>query len=168
MKGEERQLVHTTGLWHRGVHIFLCNEKDELLVQCRSESKDKFPGRLDCSVSEHVRMGETYEEAAARGLMEELSLTTRLKPLLYFRMNYGPNDNMIAKLFESRYESPIGYNSDEIAELTFLTADEQTDLVKKKPETMTPWFAEMLKWKLEMRSKLTVLNSSILKPTTKV
>ncbi len=109
-------------------------------------------------MSEHVRMGETYEEAAARGLMEELGLTTRLKPLLHFRMNYGPNDNMIAKLFESRYEGPIRYNSDEIVELMFLTADEQTELVKKKTETMTPWFAEMLKWKLGMRSKLSVFD----------
>ncbi len=129
-----------------------------MLVQRRSETKDKFASKLDCSVSEHVRMGETYEEAAARGLVEELGLTTRLKPLLHFRMNYGPNDNTIAKLFEGRCKGPVRYDSDEIAELMFMTIDEQRALVTEEAETMTPWFAEMLKWKLGIRNKLTVLN----------
>jgi isopentenyldiphosphate isomerase len=159
LRGERRKLVHTSGLWHRGVHMFLFNEKDKLLVQLRSETKDKFAGRLDCSVSEHVRMGETYEEAAARGLVEELGLTTRVKPLLHFRMNYGPNDNMVAKLFKGRFKGPVHYDSDEVAEVMFMTVDEQADLVTGKPETMTPWFAEMLKWKLGIRSKLRILNS---------
>ncbi len=109
-------------------------------------------------MSEHVRMGETYEEAAARGLVEELGLTTRLKPLLHFRMNYGPNDNTIAKLFEGRCKGPVRCDSEEIAELMFMTVDEQRALVTKKAETMTPWFAEMLKWKLGIGNKLTVLN----------
>jgi isopentenyldiphosphate isomerase len=158
LRGERRELVHASGFWHRGVHLFLYNEKDELLVQLRTETKDKFPSRLDCSVSEHVRIGETYEEAAARGLLEELGLTARLRVLLHFRMNYGPNDNMVAKLFKGRFKGPVRYDSDEVVELMFMTVDEQTDHVTGKPETMTPWFAEMLKWNLGIRSKLTILN----------
>lgn len=159
LRGERRELVHASGFWHRGVHIFLYNEKDELLVQLRTKTKDKFPGRLDCSVSEHVRMGESYEETAARGLLEELGLTAGLKALLHFRMNYGPNDNMVAKLFEGRFKGPVRHDSDEVAELMFMTVDEQKDHVTGRPETMTPWLAEMLKWKLGIRSNLTILNS---------
>jgi methionyl-tRNA synthetase len=36
----------------------------------RSVSKDKFPSHYDCSVSEHLEEGETYEKAAIRGLTD--------------------------------------------------------------------------------------------------
>ena len=71
---EKRQVVHQTGLCHRGVHVFLFTPDRRLLIQKRSQTRDKFPGTLDCSVSEHLKPGESYLDAAVRGLREELGI----------------------------------------------------------------------------------------------
>jgi len=47
---ELRRIVHQTGLWHRGVHVFLFTPDRKLLVQKRSQTRDTFPSTLDCSV----------------------------------------------------------------------------------------------------------------------
>ena len=91
---EARRIVHKTGLWHRGVHVFLFTPDGRLLVQKRSQTRDTFPGRLDCSVSEHLKVGESYFASAVRGLGEELGIDgISLTRLVQFKMNYGPNDN---------------------------------------------------------------------------
>lgn len=96
---ETREKIHCSGLWHRGVHVLIFNSNRRLILQMRSVEKDKFPNRYDCSVSEHLKVGETYEAAAIRGLEEELKITdVGLKRLLRFRMNYGPKDNMISTI----------------------------------------------------------------------
>ncbi len=55
-----RSAVHREGFYHRGIHVFLATPEGKLLVQQRSESRESFPMALDCSVSEHVKAGETY------------------------------------------------------------------------------------------------------------
>jgi isopentenyldiphosphate isomerase len=70
---EERGIIHRTGLWHRGVHIFLFTPDRKLLVQERS-LQQLSPNLPDCSVSEHLKAGESYPDAARRGLREELGI----------------------------------------------------------------------------------------------
>ena len=65
---ETREKIHSSGLWHRGVHVLVFNSKGRLILQMRSAEKDKFPKHYDCSVSEHLEEGEPYEAAAIRGL----------------------------------------------------------------------------------------------------
>ena len=69
-----RSVVHQQGLWHRGVHVFLFNEQGEMLIQKRSADRANSPSLWDCSVSEHVKAGESYLEAAMRGLKEEMGV----------------------------------------------------------------------------------------------
>ena len=74
-----RSVVHARGLWHRGVHVFLVDNGGRLLVQKRSADRTIAPSALDCSVSEHVKAGESYLEAARRGLavrFDEGSMTS--------------------------------------------------------------------------------------------
>ncbi|MFN3492117.1 MAG: NUDIX hydrolase, partial [Anaerolineales bacterium] len=65
---ETRKKVHEIGLWHRGAHVFLFDKDGKMLIQKRNASRASNPLRLDCSVSEHVLAGESYAEAARRGL----------------------------------------------------------------------------------------------------
>jgi isopentenyldiphosphate isomerase len=90
---EMRSWIHVKGLKHRGVHIFLFDQDGLLLVQRRSARRDNSPSMLDCSVSEHVKAGESYLQAAQRGLCEELGITQiELIPLEQFAMRYGSAD----------------------------------------------------------------------------
>jgi isopentenyldiphosphate isomerase len=67
-----RSTVHELGLLHRGVHVLLLSPNGDLLVQKRSAQRRQYASLLDCSTSEHVKAGESYEQAAGRGLLEEL------------------------------------------------------------------------------------------------
>lgn len=159
IKGEDRKVVHNSNLWHRGVHIFIYNDKNELLLQLRSPTKDKFPNRWDCSVSEHVSVNEAYEDSAKRGLLEELGIKANLKELLHFRMCYGPGDNMICKIFQCNYSGPINKN-EEVADLKFFTEDKLKKTLKENSELFTPWLIEHLKWKFKMPHKLEIFKEN--------
>lgn len=70
-----RGKVHSDpSLIHRAVFI-LVFRGNELFMQKRSPTKDKYPNAWTVSCSGHLDSGETYEKAAVRELKEELGLT---------------------------------------------------------------------------------------------
>lgn len=64
---------------HRLVHIFLFNDKKQLLMQQRTFHKPKHGGTWMASAGGHVSAGESYEDAAKRELQEELGITVPLE-----------------------------------------------------------------------------------------
>lgn len=72
----------TAGVFYRTVYILVKNDKDEVLVQNRSSTKDLYPGCWDLSVGGHVNFGKSYEETAVRELKEELGLDVTQDDLL--------------------------------------------------------------------------------------
>jgi len=150
---ETRAKIHRNGLWHRGVHVLIFNSKGYLILQNRSSAKNKFPNRYDCSVSEHLEEGETYEAAAIRGLREELKITDAgLKRLLRFKMNYGPNDNMISELYVSHYDGPTQIDKRETQSLETFSLNEIKEMLAKDEDKFAPWTKEILKWYLKLPS----------------
>ena len=155
LRNEERARVHSSKMWHRGVHVMLYNSEGELLLELRARTKDKFPNRWD-AISEHVMPGESYEEAAMRSLVEELGITgVRLEPLLRYRMRYGRQDYMVCKLFSCRYDGPLKPN-EETADLKWFNEKELKELLVKTRK-LTPWAAEHLKWRFDRPHKLVIL-----------
>lgn len=71
---EARGVVHTQGLLHRAVYCFLFDTAGRLLIQRRSDAKKVGPGQWDLSCAEHLQPGESFRDAAARGLEEELGV----------------------------------------------------------------------------------------------
>lgn len=62
-------------LTHRAVHFSLVNPSTgEILLTQRSLKKRNDPGKY-CFGGEHVKSGETFEEAMIRGIQEELGFT---------------------------------------------------------------------------------------------
>src|SRR3989344_5196687 len=71
LSGKEK--IHSQGLRHREVVVYILDTKNQILVQERRDN-----GTLDHSVAGHVRKGETYLHAALREIEEEVGL--KLKP----------------------------------------------------------------------------------------
>ena len=70
-----RQEAHTTpGVFYRTVYILVKNDKNEILIQRRSSTKDLYPNCWDISVGGHVNFGKSYLETAVREIREELGL----------------------------------------------------------------------------------------------
>lgn len=155
LKGEERKIVHNSYQWHRGVHVLLMNNKNEIMLQVRSPTKDKFPNCYDCSVSEHVVAGESFENAAKRGIKEELGLENiALKKLVKLRMNYGPNDNMITEVFEINFDGGLVLDEKEVSGIVFVQKQNIPEMLKKDKNKFPPWTREILRWYIGMPSKI--------------
>ncbi|MEU8792627.1 NUDIX domain-containing protein [Streptomyces sp. NPDC048643] len=69
--------------WLHRVAVTVCrDERGRILVHRRSEQLSRFPGLYEVMVGGAVNVGESYGEAAARELDEELG--TRVQPRLLF------------------------------------------------------------------------------------
>ncbi len=153
---EMRSTVHQLGLQHRGVHVFLFTQDGKMLVQKRSADRAASPSALDCSVSEHVKAGESYLDAAIRGMREEMGVDgIEIKPLVRFRMNYGINDNEISTLYEGVVDpDKVKFDSVEIEEINYYNPDELQEMIKAGNIKFCVWFVELLNWYLGKPAKM--------------
>lgn len=101
-----RDEVHKKGLWHRSIVVAIVNEKNEILVQKRSENKEKNPGMWDISVAGHISAGQDSLSAAAREINEEVSVLlgyrTEIKDFRYmycFRKEQKFKEDFIERQF---------------------------------------------------------------------
>ena len=69
-----RSDVHSKGLWHLSVHVWVINDKGELLLQKRSPNKENYPNLWDIPSAGHVTAGDSSLETAVRETSEELSI----------------------------------------------------------------------------------------------
>ena len=80
---KEKTQAHKDGNFHRTAHIWIMNDKKELLIQKRSATKKSHPNCWDISGAGHIRTGETVIEGAIRELKEELGIAVEEKDLQY-------------------------------------------------------------------------------------
>jgi isopentenyl-diphosphate Delta-isomerase len=158
---EFRAAVHLRGLQHRGVHIFLVTAENKLVVQQRGRRRDTSPLALDCSVSEHVKAGESYREAARRGLAEELGLReANIHAMIKFKMDYGPNDKEICQLYEGRVDSAqVRFDPFEVERIASYSLGEMEELISAGQVAFSGWFIQLLQWYLGRPSNLQVLKN---------
>ena len=154
-----RSIIHQQGLQHRGVHVFLFNDDDEMLIQKRSADRAHSPSLLDCSVSEHVKAGESYLKAAMRGLREEMGVEgIELSLHGKIQMEYGPNDNEISEIYVGKLGGKEAkFDPEEIAEIKFMCLDEIQAGITNEKETYCGWFVELMKWYLGQDARLVVM-----------
>jgi isopentenyldiphosphate isomerase len=145
---ETRSTIHRRGLRHRGVHVFLFTEDGMLLVQQRGSQKEASPSALDCSVSEHLQAGEGYQQAARRGLREELGLEgVALSPVVCFSMTYGENDHKISQLYEGIVKpESVRFDPDEVAAIAYHRLADLLAKLKVGDGEFSRWFRELLLW----------------------
>jgi isopentenyl-diphosphate delta-isomerase len=157
---QTRSTVHQLGLWHRGAHVFLFTTDKKLLVQKRSADRAQSPSLLDCSVSEHVKAGESYLEAARRGLKEEIGVEgIDLTALTKFRMNYGVNDNEISVLYEGIVDpAQAQFDPVEIESIQYLSMDELKKMLDQESQKLCGWFIELLNLYLYGKGKMEIMS----------
>jgi len=157
-----RSTVHQLGLQHRGVHVFLFTRDGKMLVQKRSADRAASPSALDCSVSEHVKAGESYLDAAMRGMKEEMGVDgIEIKELVKFRMNYGTNDNEISTVYEGIVDpAAVKFDPSEIEEINYYSVDELQEMIESGNLKFCGWFVELLNWYLEKPAKMSFIFDS--------
>ena len=101
----ERELVHSLGLWHRVVHIWIVSKENNsvfVYFQKRSMQKQQQPGLFDIAVGGHVSSGEDVLKSAVREMYEEMGVTAEENELINLgriRDSFADNDNEFADIF---------------------------------------------------------------------
>ena len=134
----ERDIVHSQGLWHREVSIWIMNEDGKILLQKRSATKKNNPNKW-AVVAGHVDNGEDIAVAAKRELREEIGIQGEIEFLFVekldestnkrFMYNYFLKTNTKIEDFEMQYE--------ELSELQYISIEELERIVAMKDENFT-------------------------------
>lgn len=138
---QPRSVVHAKGLRHRAAHVLVFNSEGKVFLQLRSMSKDNNPGVWDSACSGHVDAGETYTDAAARELMEEIGLAVKspLEPL--FKINACEETGQeFVWVYRTQSEGPFMLNTDEIDEGRWLSPEDVTTALMETRGNYSPSF----------------------------
>lgn len=135
-----RECHSNKNLIHRGIGLILFNDKGELLLQKRSQTKDINPGKLEISVGGHVNKGESYKKAAERETVEEIGINPKVKFVTKFLLEY-PEETEIDALFTATSNGPFKINPTEVNSIQFVPKNS----IKKLKSKLTPFSIRCLK-----------------------
>lgn len=138
------------GWLHRAVNILVFNAERQIFLQQRASSKKAFPLYWDLSVAEHVRSGESFTEAAKRGLQEELGILTEvelIRPVHMQNSRYVKDgewviENELVELYRVDYDWEIKLNREEVNVGGFFSIEQIQKMVESKSHKFTPWFLD--------------------------
>ncbi len=154
-----RREVHEKGYWHKAVNIIIQRSNDDLIIQLRSKNKDVWPDAWDFSVCEHLQPGESFEEAAIRGLHEELGIEKcTLIPIDPICISKVENQDLKLKDFEfqqcftAKYDGPFSLDDDEVAAIRWISPGQLKKEMSQKSKQFTPWFREFMNSEMIFRS----------------
>lgn len=104
----------------RVAFVMLVNSLGQLLLHQRSSSKKSYPLYWSGAAAGHVKLGESYEEAAAREMQEELGVVTKLEFVGKF---YSAEDHEMVGVFLGKYDGPVTINESEVEQVRFFSVD---------------------------------------------
>ena len=124
-KKMKRGTTNNIGEYHRVVHIWILNDKNQYLIQQRNKATDRYPYQW-APTAGAVISGETSLEAAQREVMEELGIEIKNEAFNFIDSLYikDPKSNYIIDLFLIKKNIKLGgLNIDrvEVKDITYKT-----------------------------------------------
>lgn len=86
LKPQTRHKAMKYGLWRRTAHVWIINDKKQILCQRRSLLKDSSPGMWEPAVAGHIGADDNYFTGAARELYEETGIEVEPQELNLFKI----------------------------------------------------------------------------------
>ena len=141
-KTKLRSEVHRDGDWHKAVHIWIINNKGDILLQRRCATKDSNPNMLDISSAGHLSAGDDSLTGAIRELKEELNLDVNKEDLEYIKTlkrSSKYTETFINNEFDDLYIlrtdkklEDMEYQKEEISEIMYVPYNEFKKMVQNK------------------------------------
>ena len=122
-----RSEVYARGLHNvRVVNLFIINSEGKLWIPRRTAHKKLYPLCLDMSMGGHVMSGETYDEAFAREVSEELRIDVARVPyrLLGHLTPHQHSVSAFMNVYEIMQNAAPDFNPDDFTEYFWLTPAE--------------------------------------------
>lgn len=137
------------GLLLEGVQLWVINPtNNQVLMQRRSKSKKNNPGKIDVSVSGHVKPHETATQAILReareeiGLKDSQQLCAKMQKFAQDQIDlrkYGKQGNYVMTFFVAFLNNPLDIyvkDDEEVEELFFMDYEELKKRVRKADSEM--------------------------------
>lgn len=149
---EEKYAAHTKpGKLHRAFSVLLFNDRGELLIQKRANSKKTFSGLISNSVCSHPAPKESYEAAAYRRTFQELGIFPANLAYLYTHI-YSFDDpdseyteHELAAVFIGNYYGEVtDFDTEEVEFAQWINLQDLKNHTEGSPENFTPWFRKIL------------------------
>jgi len=152
----ERKLkseVHRDGLWHKTVHIWCVNLKNEILLQHRSKDKKNYPDMWDISIAGHISSGEDSKTGAIREIKEEIGidildsdlkfLSTVVQEVILNNGTYVDNEfNDIYLVILNMDNQKLHIQEEELDDLQWISIPELKKWVAEKRPDLVPHESE--------------------------
>lgn len=129
-RGEVHQ---NPSLIHRVVHVWILNDKGEILIQQRSLTKDKSSGKWDISCGGHIQKGRDPGATAERELQEELGIQTDCKFITKFIERFSDQTEMV-NLYYAIHNGPFKFPKEEINQVKFFSKGKSLEFIKSDPD----------------------------------
>jgi isopentenyldiphosphate isomerase len=163
-KSALRSKIHSEGIWHRTVHIYLFRKNKnqvEFLVHLRSPFKDLKPNTWDTRFGGHIKSGLSIEEGARVELQEEIGLEIDINKLIeggWRKRNKMPNREF-SKVYYLEFNGDLRdlkFNDGEVQEVKWMSSDNIKNSIKNNPERCSgslEGFMEILGYLRKIKSK---------------
>lgn len=139
-RATRRECHSGSKLLHPVVHLHIFNEKGDLYLQKRSQTKDIQPGKWDTAVGGHVDYGEETEAALRREAREELGIVG-FEPTFLDRYVFESHiEKELVHTFRTTYNGEIRPDMEELSDGKFWTMEEIEAALGQ--ETFTPNFEQ--------------------------
>ena len=146
-----RAEIHRLGKYHRAIHLYLFNTKNELLLQRRALTVDHYPGAFSISVVGHVNAAESSAAALRREIEEELGMDSSRLTIDFLFSYFSQatlNESYIDRQFNDVYviraditPQHIRIDTREVAGIEFVPFERFRKMVADATSELAPVYA---------------------------
>lgn len=140
--------AHQKGLLHRAFSVFIFNDRGELLLQRRADTKYHSGGLWTNTCCSHPRPGETVIEAAHARMLEEVGFDCELEERFSFiyqvPFENGLYEHEYDHVITGMYNNDPTLNPDEASEFAWVASHDLKKDVADHPERYTYWFLQCI------------------------
>jgi isopentenyl-diphosphate delta-isomerase len=130
-----RRQMRAERLRHRTVFVAVLSSDGRLLVHQRSADKDVWPGWWDVAVGGVVAVGESWDQAAARELAEEVGVVGAApEPIDGGRLGRFEDDDvrLVGRCYRVVHDGPFSFADGEVVQARFVTPAELAELRRRE------------------------------------
>ncbi|MFT4250644.1 MAG: NUDIX hydrolase [Candidatus Woesearchaeota archaeon] len=138
-----KQEAHAKGIRHRVIHVWMYNDKQDILLQKRAATKQLFPSYWDVAVAGHIDAGEEPIQAALREAQEELGIQLDKNKLRLWRVENEEfhfnnlHENEVYYIYTYKHNQlPTNLQQEEVEQVAYFSKE---NLPEKKTPHARVW-----------------------------
>tara|TARA_Y100001954_G_scaffold222929_1_gene260703 strand:+ start:422 stop:955 length:534 start_codon:yes stop_codon:yes gene_type:complete len=145
---EDKLEAHKKGLLHRAFSIFIFNDKNEILLQKRAESKYHSAGLWSNTCCSHPYNDKSINDYANLRLVQEMGIATNLKEVFSFIYKTNFENGLVEyeydHVFFGKCNSDPTLNIDEASDFRWINFKQLLLEIAENPTKFTFWLKKIV------------------------